>query len=243
MNTIISMAKKYKQVLLISVLIVVLWLGRVAATSSPRMGYLVWNIFLAGVPLLIMDLYTSYAHKLSGTLLKLAKLKTALLWVLFLPNAYYLLTDFMHLNPEVLVNIRGDQAKYFFTYSRGDGQFVYDSLLLFLAAALGLYLGGLAMNRAYRYIKKNYDQKIAVCALLLAGAASPVAVYIGRFGRWNSWDALTQPWSVVSDFASMVSSHEGLSRFMPLYIAITVSEIVSFWYVQSICTSAKNSRK
>jgi uncharacterized membrane protein len=234
---------KYKQISILISVVVLLWIVRVAATGTLRVGYLTWNIFLAIVPIILSELWSKYVKPLRGVVHKIGGLVTGLLWVLFLPNAFYIITDFMHLNPDVLVNMRGNVPYRPSFYLRGDGLFVYDSMLIFIATIIGLYFGGLALCNVYRWAKKLTSRATAVCLLSSLIVLNSCAVYVGRFGRWNSWDALYRPWLVAVDFAHTLANSDERSRLLPIFVAICVAQLLSFWAIYSGIVRSPNTAK
>jgi uncharacterized membrane protein len=60
---------------------------------------------------------------------------------------------------------------------------------------------------------------------------SAIGVYIGRFGRWNSWDALASPWLIVSDLLTSLSSQPVLERFGLVVLTAVLFEALAFAYV------------
>jgi uncharacterized membrane protein len=211
--------------------VILVWIVRIAYTHTFRSGYVVWNLFLAFIPLLIMRLYSLLEPVLQGTVRKIVQVGLAASWLLFLPNSFYILTDFMHLNYSVLVNERGDTAYYAANYIRGDGLYVLDSLLLFLATALGAYVGGLVLIRAYRYMSKHYSILRARSIIGLIVVLSSIGVFIGRFGRWNSWDAIVHPLGVMSDFWQSITSSAGGRRFGLVFVSICLLQLASMYVV------------
>ena len=208
-------------------IIIGVWLLRVALTGTLRTGYLLWNVFLAFVPYMLIAFYTKYTSHLHGWTREICKLVTGLLCLLFLPNSFYILTDFLHLNSAVLVNDRNDVAYRGMQYARGDGLYVFDSLLLFMATVLGAYAGATALLVVYRSIRRRYSKPGTIIALLAVMLLSASGVYIGRFGRWNSWDAIIKPWLVIGDLRDMLSTASSVRRFLLVTTSIFVLEIVS----------------
>jgi len=96
-------------------------------------------------------------------------------WILFLPNAPYIATDFVHLAPSPPVPLWFDVA------------------LILSCAATGLLLGFSSVAEVQAVITRSSGRAtgwgVAVGALLLSG----FGIYLGRFLRWNSWDALVRP--------------------------------------------------
>jgi uncharacterized membrane protein len=146
----------------------------VRAWHSATDGYsfLLWNLVLAWIPfLLALAFYDGYRRGRSRFVL--AALGT--LWLLFLPNAPYMVTDLVHLG-----EIRG--APLWF-----DGamiaSFACTGLLLGLAS---VFLVHAVATRALGVVQ-GWLAVVPVLALCSAG------VFIGRFGGLNSWDAIVRP--------------------------------------------------
>jgi len=126
--------------------------------------YLVWNLTLAWIPLLVaLLLVAAYRHRASWVGL----LTLGAVWLVFLPNAPYVLTDFVHLD---------DQHRLFDTVIIAS--FAFTSLALGFASLL---LVQLVVTRAAGALAGW---------LLVVGAlfASSVGIYLGRVLRLNSWD-------------------------------------------------------
>ncbi|HEX6032281.1 MAG TPA: DUF1361 domain-containing protein, partial [Tepidiformaceae bacterium] len=90
-----------------SAVAVALLVVRVRMTGDPHFAFLVWNLFLAWVPMALAVLLFA-AHRGGAPSLFLAA--PFGLWLLFLPNAPYLLTDFIHLAPDTRVPLWFDFA-------------------------------------------------------------------------------------------------------------------------------------
>ncbi len=143
------------------------------------LGYgLLWNLFLAALPLIWSATFQSAIARKS---LIWASLSFAL-WILFLPNAPYLLTDLIHLNPKQNV------PEW------------YILAMLLSCAATGTLIGYISLMDVHDAIERRFGFTagwlLALGSLMLCG----FGIYLGRFLRWNSWDALTRP----LDFARTV---------------------------------------
>jgi uncharacterized membrane protein len=152
-----------------SVWCVVLVAARRHAYGPGGFRYLVWNLGLAWLPLVFaLLLYVAFRRR--HTLAELLALGAA--WLVFLPNAPYVLTDFIHL---------------------GARHRLVDSLILasfaFTALALGFASLLLVQIVVTRKAGASVGWAVAIGALFL----SSVGVYLGRVHRFNSWDVLTRP--------------------------------------------------
>ncbi len=152
--------------------VVLLVVGR-GAFGALGNRYLVWNLFLAWVPLLLALLLVE-AYRRRHTRAELLALGGA--WLVFLPNAPYVLTDFIHL---------------------GERHRLFQSLVLasfaFTALALGfasLLLVQLVVARAAGHVA---GWSLALSAIFLAS----IGIYLGRVRRLNSWDVVSRPRLVV----------------------------------------------
>ncbi|MEM9999181.1 MAG: DUF1361 domain-containing protein [Bacteroidota bacterium] len=153
---------------------------RVVVTESLLFFFLLWNLFLALVPL-----------ALSRHLARLARpsalaLGVGAVWLLFFPNAPYLLTDLIHAH-------RGEAAPLW-----------YDLVLLLAAAWSGVLIGTVTLADVHGAVARWYGSRVGWGVALGALVLGSFGVYLGRFLRWNSWDVLTQPRSLLADVIAPV---------------------------------------
>lgn len=158
--------------LTLSTLLLGLWLTRSLMTGNQSFGLLLWNLFLAWIPFfcsLIMAEIASPVPRLSLPLFLLG-----LLWLLFFPNAPYLITDLIHLRPR-------------------NFPFWFDTFLLFGFAFHGLLLGMSSLARVHSMINSATSHRTGWIAITLLLYLTSFGMYLGRVERWNSWDLFTQP--------------------------------------------------
>jgi uncharacterized membrane protein len=141
----------------------------VAFTGDLRGFFLIWNLLLAWLPLLFGMLASRPGNS------RLSRWIWGMLWLLFFPNAPYIFTDLVHLGSP-------DEAGFWPKLG-----------IVLLFALTGLVVGYLSLHRMQELVMRHFGvwvswAVVAVCCLL--GSAG---VAIGRFLRWNSWDALLQP--------------------------------------------------
>jgi uncharacterized membrane protein len=157
-----------------------LWCGALLSCMMSRTADnlsrgLVWNLFLAFLPLLFSAAFQTASAKRRH----IAASAYFFLWLLFLPNAPYILTDLFHLSPRPNVPLWFMLA------------------LLLSCAGTGTLLGYLSLIKVQSAVNQRFGKAIgwavAVCASMLCG----FGIYLGRFLRWNSWDALAHPFQLV----------------------------------------------
>ncbi|HEX6640526.1 MAG TPA: DUF1361 domain-containing protein, partial [Thermoanaerobaculia bacterium] len=107
-------------------------------------------------------------------------------WLLFLPNAPYIMTDFLHLRDRPPIPLW------------------YDMLLLLSCSGAGLLLGYSSVMIVQRVITRHYGVMAGWATALSALLLSAYGIYLGRFLRWNSWEALTEPLPLFKDIVSHI---------------------------------------
>ena len=140
--------------------------------------FLVWNLFLAWIPFAMSAVFKKIRHS--------NKWKQAAIfsvWLIFFPNALYIVTDLMHLDMETNI------PKW------------YDVVLLFTASVTGLIMAFVSLLRIERLLS-HYFSNAKVHAIMIGILfLSSFGVYLGRFLRWNSWDIISNPLSLVYSIA------------------------------------------
>jgi uncharacterized membrane protein len=149
--------------------------------SSLEYGYLVWNLFLAWLPLIFaVRLTMLLRHKLWSSW---EGLGVSILWLVFLPNSFYMISDFIHLQEVQRVDVLYDAVMF--------TSFIYTGVVLGFSS---LYLIHLQLRR--RLSARAATYWIAITLLICSAA-----VYVGRDLRWNSWDVLTNPGGLLFDIS------------------------------------------
>jgi uncharacterized membrane protein len=144
-----------------------------------------WNLFLAWVPLGAALLFYGLAARQSRrwTLL----LGVAVIWFLFFPNAPYIVTDMVHLRETPPV------------------PYWYDIICVMAFAQTGLFVGYLSLYLMQEVIRAWMGRSAGWLFALAMLSLSAFGVYLGRFLRWNSWDALVSPIDTLYDAARVVN--------------------------------------
>lgn len=158
-----------KSLIFVSIVAIVFDLARLDLWGTTNLNYLIWSLFLAWVPYII----SSYFIKKDMSVKYFAPL--FIIWLLFFPNAPYLVTDTLHLvlsSPSLLW---------------------YDSLLFFFFGWIGLLLGMLSLFHIHRYLRAHLSYLLSELAVFMICFISSFGIYLGRFERWNSWDAFINP--------------------------------------------------
>lgn len=152
---------------------------RIAYANNVRYIFLLWNLFLGWIPFQLGVVLTQNQHY--NKWIKYALLAS---WLLFFPNALYLITDLIHLENS------GDKVPVWF-----------DAILLFTSSVTGLIMAFVSLFQVelflHKYLRTKHVNKLIVAALFLGS----FGVYLGRFLRWNSWDIVANPVSLLVQIA------------------------------------------
>ena len=147
---------------------------------GPVHGFMLWNIFLAAVPaVLALALFPTSVRRGVAWWLGFGA------WVLFLPNAPYLLTDVVHMVHDIKL-ASSDSWAYVVIVTYGT---------LF---AFGLASYALSLQLFRRFLHRTVRSRFVAPAVVLVHALCVLAMYLGRFIRLNSWDVLVAPGTVLS---------------------------------------------
>jgi len=153
---------------------VALVIARIIRTHNISYGFLLWNLFLAWLPLIFAFLAAEkYETSASGKNWGFLGLAGA--WLLFFPNAPYIFTDLIHL-------------KTHFAY-----HFWVDLVLILLCALTGLVIGFVSLYLMQSVVTRMLGRAASWLFILGVTGLSGFGIYLGRFLRFNSWDILFKP--------------------------------------------------
>lgn len=172
-----------------------------AAPLSYPSGFLIWNLFLAWIPLVF-----AVGFAVAGKRWWLIPLGIG--WLAFLPNSPYLVTDLVHLR---------------------DGYDLWRHVLQYgFAAWTGIMLGVISMRLVHRRIQAEWGVLAGWAAMIASVGLCAIGVVIGRFQRWNSWDLVTRPDAVVARTFDWVSSP--FSQVQSTGVALAVAAFLALAY-------------
>lgn len=198
---------------------------RVLVSGRVYYLFLLWNLFLAAVPFCIAAASTSlFARMRPGRLRSLAVFPAAMLWLLFYPNAPYIFTDFIHLINKLY--LRSAPREWFGL----NALLWYDIVMTAAFAFIGHFIGLVSMWLMERVMRVAWGALASRAFTLLAMLLSGFGIYLGRFSRLNSWDAVLSPARVVAEAAEAVLDPKALlfSFVFALFIALSYGALVAF---------------
>ena len=154
--------------------VVGLVLARVAYSDSGRHLGLIWNLFLAWIPFMLAWLAHAVSWRRAALYLVIPII--AVLWLIFFPNAPYMLTDLQDLARRAT-----------------DAPLWYDVIIIVWSSWTGMLLGVISLYLMQDIIARNFGRTAGWIFVFVISPLSSFGIYIGRFVRLNSWDILQDP--------------------------------------------------
>jgi uncharacterized membrane protein len=182
---------------------------RVIVTGRWSFSRLSWNLLLAYIPFLLSLLFLKLATRAN---LRKWAIPFFILWFLFLPNTFYLLTDMVHLGE-----------------GRG-GNYWYDFVLLLSYAINGTALGVMSIRNmeiglnASGLLQVRWYFSIPVLFLASMG------VMIGRVLRYNSWSIVLHMDDLLRDLTAVTIDPEKAVVFWG-YTSLCFLVLVSGYWI------------
>jgi uncharacterized membrane protein len=162
---------------------IMLVMARIAYTGRFTFIWLIWNLVLAWIPYVI----TSWLQQRAA--IQTNRLKFAavcLVWLLFIPNSFYILTDLFHLGK--FHNVPN----------------WFDLTLIISFAWNGLLLGILSVRQMEKIMQPHLPGKHELFFIYPIMWLNALGVYIGRYPRFNSWDILTNPFELINYLIKLI---------------------------------------
>jgi uncharacterized membrane protein len=186
------------------------WHARFDDWPGPRLHL---NLALAWVPYLCSLWAVASVERGTGSLRPM--LIPGVVWLVFFPNAPYLITDWLyveHLSDHIWYSI---------------AMFTVFSTAGLLLAIVSLYL-------MHTLVRVHLGRAAGCLVVGLAIGLSGLGVYLGRFLRLNSWDLITRPGAVIDDLAhlSAQENHAGPVSFTIMFTSLLLVGYLVFLSVR-----------
>jgi uncharacterized membrane protein len=145
-------------------------------------SFLFVNLVLAWVPLgLVICLQQSLSRKRWSSW---EAMGFSILWLIFLPNTFYMISDFIH-----LADVNSQQL-------------LYTAVMFSSFIYTGVLLGFSSLYIVHQELAKRFSIRTTITAVALTLLACSFAIYIGRDLRWNTWDIVTDPAGVLFEVST-----------------------------------------
>lgn len=199
-------------ILYLSLLCTVLLIAaRILYTQNWRFVSLIWNMFLAFLPFLFstMLLKNINSSKWLQVLLIAA-------WLIFFPNAPYIITDFVHLD------------------YRAPVPFWYDLVIIFWSAWNGLILGFVSLLNVEKFLLTRYNRRKVEILVYISLVLCAFGVYAGRYLRWNSWEVITNPVDILRDVKYIALNPEDNMRTWGVTFLFSILMIICYFTIKQL---------
>lgn len=193
---------------------------------SSEFAYLIWNLFLAWVPL-GLAFWLSYVLR-ANLWSSWLTLGITALWVGFLPNSFYMISDFIHIQEVRRVDLLYDVVMF--------ASFIFN----------GVVLGFLSLYIVHRELLKRLKARGAASLIGLVLLLCSFAIYIGRELRWNTWDILVNPAGILVDVSNRVlapSTYPQVGKATLSFFVLLSSLYAVTWYGSQILRQEKLQRQ
>lgn len=189
-----------------------LLLARFVATGNYNFWFLSWNLFLAWIPLgaawwLVNRLKTT-AWLTAGNVV------LTFIWLAFLPNAFYIVSDLIHLRVTGTISI------------------LYDVVMLVSFTWNGFILGYISLYMVHEQLRKRLGGLRAGGLVAFVLLLCSFAIYLGRYLRWNSWDVLINPAGIIFDvtdpLVNPVAHPQAFTTTLMFFVLLTSIYVVGY---------------
>lgn len=194
----------------------------VITNKSTDFWFLLWNLLLAWIPFglsIWLRVLLQKRHWFDWL-----PLVVTVAWLGFLPNTFYMLTDYIHLNAE------------------GRENMVYDVAMFTILIFTGVGLGFASLAIVHLELKKRLSNMQAWRVVLAILLVSSFAIYIGRYLRWNTWDILTSPAGILFDISERIVrplSHPQTFTTTATYFVLLSFGYFCLWRIVGLIRSAR----
>ena len=179
--------------------------SRIAGSFGYR--FVFWNLFLAWVPLgfaLVAELGWRGHWSRARLTVPLAG------WLVFFPNAPYVVTDVIHLQ------------------EREGSPLWFDALILFSTGLAGLLVGFVSLRMVQLIVTASFGRIAGWATSVGVLALSGFGIYLGRFGRYNSWDLLSRPRTLLYDVRSVALDPQSNGRTIAISVVFSAFLAVTY---------------
>jgi uncharacterized membrane protein len=178
-------------------------------------NWILWNLFLAFIPL-ALSFWLFRQPSWPKNFISRRFIVAGLWWVglavfiAFLPNAPYLLTDIIHL----IQATRGINSIWTITLV------VIPVHLLAIVSGFEAYV--IALINQGKFLHRMGLAKYILPAELFLHVLSSIGIYLGRFRRYNSWDIVTTPQTVLHGTLDDLTSRWPVLVMVVTFVVLTV---------------------
>ncbi len=202
------------------IFIVLLICFRIFYSGTLRYVFMGWNIFLAWIPYMLSCYFTAYRHKE-----KWKQLFLFCSWLLFFPNALYIVTDLVHMQGE------------------SNMPWWYDAVLLFASSFIGIAMAFISLRKVELYLKTIFSKPMVAGCIACILFLGSFGVYLGRFQRWNSWDVVNNPLALGIDIFYKIINPVENYRVWAITVLFTAIYSLLYFFIKNLPQAISEIKK
>jgi len=199
---------------------------RLIATGSTQYWFLFWNLFLAWIPVLCISVLVKKLKSRSWS--NPTPVIWTVLWLGFLPNSFYIMSDLIHLQ------------------STGDIGVLFDAVLFLSFIWNGVVAGFISLIWVHQQIERRRSSEFASWVMAGILALVSFAIYLGRSLRWNTWDALVNPAGIIFDiserFINPLAHPQVFITTLTFFVLLGSMYLVIWRIFRSLLTKTKTDK-
>jgi uncharacterized membrane protein len=176
---------------------------RIIKSDSLSYIFLAWNLFLALIPWWL----SSYLKKKET--LDFKHIPLLVLWLLFLPNCPYILTDLFHLKP------------------RDPFPLWFDLVLLLSFAWIGMMVFLKSLKDMFGVLRQYVSSLWVTIITPFIFWLISFGLYLGRYLRFNSWNVVNHPFQLIRRSTHVLFEKDALA------FTLIFSVFLAFLYFMS----------
>jgi uncharacterized membrane protein len=172
-----SRIQEFKILLYLSLFAFLVVFFRYILPNYRSLGFLLYNLFLAYIPLILSTYIRFSSIHING---KTLNWSLVFIWLIFYPNAPYIMTDRLHVMGADSVHI------------------IIDTIIWVYIALIAFWIGLLSLNDLEVIVlQQKMPPKLAHICIVAVVLLSAYGIYLGRDLRLNSWDIVLKPLSLI----------------------------------------------
>lgn len=186
--------------------------------GEPEFSYLLWNLALAWVPFLAALWVERIVQRQSWS--SWPALFATAVWLFFLPNAFYMISDFVHLRDVAETDLLFAVALF--------SSFILNALIL----------GFLSLFIVHRQLISRVGGRTSALLIGSVLVLSSFGIYMGRILRWNTWDTIINPAGVLVDVSERIlhpTAHPQAYAFTAGFFLVLASIYSFMWQLSRLC--------
>lgn len=196
--------------LLTNTISVVLFGLRLIGAENARYWFMLWNLILAWVAPLVASWLSRRLHTTKWRNWK--NILLTIVWLGFLPNSFYMVSDLIHV------------------HQTGEVSIIFDAVLFTSFIFNGFIAGFMSSMLLHRQLAKRLQPLTIFFVITGVFTLCSYAIYLGRVLRWNTWDALVHPYGLLFDVSDNIFHPFDHMQSFVVTFSFTLL-ITSFYYL------------